>query len=90
MRDQSLVMNSRTDNRTPSIGRRMATVGTVGVALLLFCTSATRVDANVFSKLGQMYGCVVTWGQVCDLSDTVVGTGEPTQLISRHLFNSTA
>ena len=75
MRDRTIELNSRRDNRTPSIERRTATVGAVGVAILLLCTSATPAVANVFGDLGNLYGCVVTWGQVCNLSHAVVGTG---------------
>lgn len=81
MRDRAVGMNSRRDNRTPSIGRRLATVGAVSMTVLLLFTSAPPVNANVFGQLGKMYGCVVTWGQVCDLSETVIGTGQPAQPI---------
>lgn len=81
MRDRRLVMNNPRDNPTSSIGRKIAIIVLVGITMLLFGTSATSVNANVFSKLGQMYGCIVTWGQVCDLSDTVTGTGPAPQPI---------
>jgi hypothetical protein len=55
--------------------RRCVAVTTLSLTTLLLETSATPVDANIFSKLGQMYGCIVTWGQVCDMSDAVIGTG---------------
>jgi hypothetical protein len=53
----------------------------MGLTVLLLFTSPPPVDANVFGQLGKMYGCVVTWGQVCDLSETVIGTEQPTQPI---------
>ncbi|MGH7256744.1 MAG: hypothetical protein ACREIM_00070 [Nitrospiraceae bacterium] len=79
MRDRNVAVNSRRDEETPSIGQRIATVGAASMAMFLLSISATPVDANIFGKLGRMYGCVVTWGQVCDLSDTVIGTGPVSQ-----------
>src|SRR5512147_908039 len=65
-------------NQAFAIVRGMAAMG---LAILLLATIVTPLHANVFSKLGQMYGCVVTWGQVCDMSDTVTGTGQVPQPI---------
>ena len=52
---------------------------TICMAGLLGATSPTPVEANVFGQLGKLYGCLVTWGIVCDTSETVVGTGPPVQ-----------
>lgn len=50
----------------------------VMMSILLFA-SPPPANANVFGQLGKLYGCVVTWGLVCDTSETVVGTGPPVQ-----------
>lgn len=70
------------DRRRISVpgSRTLAAFGSILIASLI-AAWAPPVDANVFGKLGKMYGCVVTWGQVCDLSDTVVGTGPVPQPI---------
>jgi hypothetical protein len=65
--------------------RWMFTIGTamvaIGLAYLLCVISPRPAHANVFEQLGKLYGCVVTWGIVCDTSETVVGTGPPLQPI---------
>lgn len=75
MIDRNVGRTDRRSENTRSIGGRLAKVGTVVGALLLFSITTPPVGANVFGDLGNLYGCVVTWGQVCNLSHTVIGTG---------------
>jgi hypothetical protein len=75
----------KNDSSQSDAHRCMFTIGTalvaIGLAYLLCVVSPRPAHANVFEQLGKLYGCVVTWGIVCDTSDTVVGTGPPLQPI---------
>jgi hypothetical protein len=68
-------MTGRRDRRTSFIERRIATVVALAATLLICFTSPPPVKANIFGDLGNLYGCVVTWGLVCNMSHTVIGTG---------------
>lgn len=62
-----------------SVLSRLGAIVSMMTILLLLGSLHEPVRANVFGQLGKLYGCVVTWGLVCDLSETVVGTGPPMQ-----------
>lgn len=55
-------------------------IAVVSATILLSGWTAS-VEANVFGQLGKLYGCIVTWGIVCDTSETVIGTGQPARPI---------
>ena len=55
--------------------KRCVAVTILSLTMLLFGVSAAPIHASFISKFAKMYGCVVTWGQVCDLSETVTGRG---------------
>lgn len=61
--------------RGPTVKRIGASM-MLSLAFLFSGSSPALVHANVFGQLGKLYGCVVTWGILCDLSETVVGTGQ--------------
>ena len=72
MRQTNMMLGQHRIGRWSTIGRGVAAIV---MAMLLFGTSTTPVKANIFGDLGNLYGCVVTWGQVCNMSHTVIGTG---------------
>lgn len=61
--------------------KRCVTVTTLSLMTLLIVDSPAPVHAGFFDKFVKMYSCVVTWGQICDLSEPVTGTGPPPQPI---------
>lgn len=73
-------MRNADGRRSRPLTRCMA-VTTLSLAMLCVGASPTLVQANAFDQLVKLYGCVVTWGIVCDTSVTVVGTGPPGQPI---------
>ena len=81
MRDITFIKDDRADRRRGQAVQRCGVAATLILTMLFFGTLPTPVDASIFGKLGEMYGCIVTWGQVCDLSETVIGTGPVPQPI---------
>jgi hypothetical protein len=74
MRDRTRESNIPSDGRTALFRRRIAPVTAVMVGLLISLIAPPPTEA--FSgKIVKLYGCVVTWGQVCNLSETTTGTG---------------
>lgn len=69
------------DSRRSRTVKRYLAVTMLSLAILGVGPSPTVVQANAFDQLVKLYGCVVTWGIVCDLSVTVIGTGPVSQPI---------